>query len=123
MRITGIILFLIGSFVLLIGIVVCVVTLADDYATKACSQAYYDADRVRSARQTCRGAAADNDCYQRSIAGLTTQEECDRRRSYMNQQLMMGIVPSVIGGLIAFVGLLLTAFGFIRARRKGSTVN
>jgi ABC-type antimicrobial peptide transport system permease subunit len=118
MKITGIILFLIGSFILLIGIVVCVVTLADDYATKACRDANYYADRVRSARQTCR-AAADNDCYQRSIAGLTTQEECDRRRSYMNQQLMMGIVPSVIGGLIAFVGLLLTVFGFIRARRKG----
>jgi hypothetical protein len=115
MKIAGIVLTLIGSFVLLIGVVVCIVTLADDYATKACRQAEYDADAIRRARSMCR---ADNDCYQRSIAGLTTQEECDSRRSYMNQQLLMGIVPSVIGGLVAFVGLLLTVFGFVRARRK-----
>ena len=61
---------------------------------------------------------ADNDCYQRSIAGLTTQEECDSRRSFMNRQLLMGIVPAVIGGFLALVGLILTVFGFVRARRK-----
>ena len=117
MKIAGILLFLIGGLAFVIGVVVMVVTLMDDYATAACAQAHRDADAVRRARTTC---GANNDCYQRSISGLTTQEECDSRRSFMNKQLLMGIVPAVIGGLLAFVGLLLTVFGFVRARRKRS---
>lgn len=115
MRIAGIVIFLIGGIALMIGGVVTVVTLTDDYATAACAQAYRDQDAVRRARTTC---GANNDCYQRSISGLTTQEECDSRRSFMNRQLLMGIVPAVIGGFLAFVGLVLAVFGFIRARKK-----
>ncbi|MDI1242484.1 MAG: hypothetical protein PSX80_11230 [bacterium] len=119
MKIAGIILFLIGSVVLLIGIVVCIVTLTDDYASAACSQVARDEAAIRSARTLCRG---DNDCFKRSTIGLTTQDDCDSRRSFMNKQLIMGIVPGVIGGFLAFVGLLLTIFGFVRARTKQSTI-
>jgi hypothetical protein len=115
MRIAGIVLFLIGGIALTIGLVVCVVTLTDDYASAACSKASRDEAAIRAARTQC---GADNECFRRSTTGLTTQDECDSRRSFMNRQLLMGIVPGVIGGFLAFAGLILTVFGFIRARRK-----
>jgi hypothetical protein len=115
MKIAGIILFLIGSVVLLIGIAVCVVTLTDDYASSACEKAARDAPGISAARSRC---GADNDCFNRSTIGLTTQYDCESRTSFMNKQLLMGIAPTVIGGLLAFLGLILTIFGFIRARRK-----
>ena len=115
MKIIGILLFLIGGLALAVGLVVCVVTLTDDYASSACSQAARDDGAIRAARTRC---GADSDCFRRSTVGLTTQDECDSRTSFMNRQLVMGIVPAVIGGFLAFVGLLLTIFGFIRARKS-----
>ena len=115
MRISGIILFLVGGIALLIGLVVCVSTLTSDYASAACERAAKDAKAISDARSRC--GSTSSDCYKQATVGLTTQDDCDTRKAFMNRQLIMGIVPSVIGGLLAFVGLLLTVFGFIRARR------
>jgi len=120
MKIAGIILFLIGGLILLVGIVVCVVTLTDDYASSACAKAARDREAIARARANCSPTIPD--CFRNATVGLTTQEECDSRRSFMNRQLLMGIVPGVLGGLLAFVGLLLTVFGFVRARKKRTMV-
>ncbi|MEO5859334.1 MAG: hypothetical protein ABIR33_10330, partial [Pyrinomonadaceae bacterium] len=50
MKIIGIILFLIGGLALLIGLVVCIVTLTDDYASSTCAQAARDESAIRAAR-------------------------------------------------------------------------
>ena len=116
MRVAGIVLFLIGGIALLIGLVVCFVTLTDDYASSTCEKAARDQRAISEARTRC--GSTTSDCYKQATIGLTTQEDCDSRKAFMNKQLIMGIVPSVIGGFLAFVGLVLTVFGFIRARRK-----
>ena len=36
----------------------------------------------------------------------------------MQKQMLMGIVPAVIGGIVAFVGLLMAIGGFVFGRRK-----
>jgi len=36
----------------------------------------------------------------------------------MRKQLIMGVVPAVIGAFVAFVGLVLAIFGFIGRRKK-----
>jgi len=40
----------------------------------------------------------------------------------MQKQMLMGIVPAVIGGIVAFVGLLMAVGGFVFARRKKPAV-
>ncbi|MEQ1764312.1 MAG: DUF973 family protein [Pyrinomonadaceae bacterium] len=115
MKIAGIVLFLIGSVVLLIGLAVCITTLTSDYASLACERAAKDQKAISDARARCAG---NTECFRQAIVGLTTQDDCDQRKSFMNKQLVMGIVPAVIGGVLAFIGLLLTVFGFVRARRN-----
>lgn len=116
MKIAGIILFLFGGLVMAIGVVVCIVTLTDDYASSACTRAAIDAPKFSEARARC--GSPSTECYRQATVGLITQDECDSRRAFMNRQLIMGIVPAVIGGLLAFIGLLLAVFGFVRTRRK-----
>ncbi|MEO5859979.1 MAG: hypothetical protein ABIR33_13650, partial [Pyrinomonadaceae bacterium] len=106
---------LIGGLALLIGLVVCIVTLTDDYASSTCAQAARDESAIRAARTQC---GPDNECFKRATIGKATQDDCDSRKLFMNKQLIMGIVPTVIGGLVTFVGLVLTVFGFVRARRN-----
>ena len=108
--------FLIGSLALLIGLVVCYVTLTDDYASSACAKAARDQEAFSQARARC--GSPTTDCYKQATVGLTTQSDCDSRRSFMNRQLIMGIVPAAIGGFLAFVGLVLTVIGFVRARKR-----
>jgi hypothetical protein len=36
----------------------------------------------------------------------------------MNKQMLMGVIPAVLGGLIAFVGLLMAVGGFFFGRKK-----
>ena len=120
MRIVGIILFLIGSIALLIGLIVCFVTLTDDYASSTCEKAARDEKAISDARTRCGSPISD--CYKQATVGLTTQTDCEDRKSFMNRQLIMGIVPSVIGGFLAFIGFLLTVFGFVRARKKRALI-
>ena len=112
----GIILILIGGLALLIGAVVCVTTLTSDYASSECERAANDRKAFDEAKATC--GSITSECYKQATIGLTTQEDCEYKESYMRKQLIMGIVPAVIGAFVAFVGLILTIFGFIGRRKK-----
>ena len=112
----GIILILIGSLALLIGAVVCVTTLTSDYASSTCEQAAKDEKAFSEARENC--GSTTSECYKQATIGLTTQEDCEYKEAYMTKQLIMGIVPAVLGAFVAFVGLILAIFGFIGRRKK-----
>jgi hypothetical protein len=112
----GIILILVGGLALLIGSVVCVTTFTSDYATSACKRAAADEEKFSEARANC--GSPNTDCYKQATIGLTTQEECESRTSYMRNQLLMGIVPAVLGAFIAFVGAIVAIWGFIGRRKK-----
>lgn len=112
----GIILILIGGLALLIGVVVCVTTLTSDYASSACERAANDQEAFREAKANC--GSTTSDCYKQATVGLTTEEECESKTSFMRNQLIMGVVPAVIGALLAFVGAILGIFGFIGRRKK-----
>jgi hypothetical protein len=112
----GIILILIGGLALLIGAVVCVTTLTSDYASSACEQAAKDEKAFSEARENC--GSTTSECYRQATIGLTTQEDCESKEAYMRNQLIMGIVPAVLGAFVAFVGLILAIFGFMGRRKK-----
>lgn len=114
--ILGIILVLGGGLVLLIGLVVCVTTLTSDYASSACEKAANDRRAFSEARANCGDTSSE--CYRQATIGLTTESECASKTSYMRNQLIMGVVPAVLGALVAFVGAVLTIFGFIGRRKK-----
>ena len=116
MKIAGILMFPIGMVTLVIGVIVCIVTLTDDYAPLACERAARDASKFSEAEARC--GSTRTECYKQATVGLTTQEECEDRKWFMRKQLIMGIVPTVVGSLLAFIGLVLTVVGFVRARRK-----
>lgn len=112
----GIILILVGGLALLIGLVVCVTTLTSDYATSTCKQAAIDQEKFSEARANC--GSTSSECYKQATIGLTTQEDCEYKESYMRKQLIMGIVPAVLGAFIAFVGAIVAIWGFIGRRKK-----
>ena len=112
----GIILILVGGLALLIGLVVCVTTLTSDYASSACEKAANDQKAFSEARANCGSTATD--CYKQATLGLTTEDECESKTTFMRNQLIMGVVPAVIGALVAFVGTLLAIVGFIGRRKK-----
>lgn len=111
---------LIGGLALLIGLVVCFTTMTSDYASSTCDKAARDKNAFSEARAKC--GPPTTECYKQATVGLTTQDECESRKSFMRRQLIMGIVPSVVGGLLAGIGTLLTIVGFVRARRKKAIV-
>jgi hypothetical protein len=114
--VAGIILILLGGLALLIGAVVCVTTLTSDYASSACEKAANDQKAFSEARENC--GSTTSECYKQATIGLTTQEDCESKESYMRKQLIMGIVPAVMGAFVAFVGIILAIFGFIGRRKK-----
>ena len=112
----GIVLILVGGLALLIGSVVCVTTLTSDYATSTCKQAAADEEKFSEARANC--GSTTSECYKQATIGLVTEEECESKTSFMRNQLLMGVVPAVIGALAALVGAVLAIFGFIGRRKK-----
>ncbi|HEV2830104.1 MAG TPA: hypothetical protein VGW76_21065 [Pyrinomonadaceae bacterium] len=112
----GIILTLFGGFVLLIGVVVCVTTLTSDYASAECEKAARDRAKFEEAKATC--GSTTSECYKQATVGLTTEEDCEHNTAFMRRQLIMGIVPAVLGAFIAFVGIILVIFGFLGRRKK-----
>ena len=114
--VAGIILILVGGLVLLIGAVVCVSTLTSDYASSECEKAAHDRKAIEEAKALC--GSTTSECYKQATVGLTTQEDCEYRESYMRKQLIMGIVPAVLGAFVAFVGIVLVIFGFMGRRKK-----
>ena len=114
--ILGILLLLIGALAFVIGAIVCVNTLTSDYATSACQRAAKDQSKFDEAKTMCGSTASD--CYRQATVGLTSEDECKDRTDYMTRQLFMGIIPAGIGGVLAFVGLIMAITGFVLARRK-----
>lgn len=114
--ILGIVAILLGGLVFIIGLVVCINTYTSDYATAACERAARDSQKFSEARALC--GSTTSDCYRQATIGLTSDEECESRTEYMNKQMLMGVIPAVLGGLIAFVGLLMTVGGFFFGRKK-----
>jgi hypothetical protein len=114
--VVGIILLLVGGLALLIGAVVCITTLTSDYASSTCEKAATDRKAFSEARANC--GSTTSECYKQATIGLTTQEDCDSKQSFMTKQLIMGIVPAVLGAFVAFVGIILAIFGFMGRRKK-----
>jgi hypothetical protein len=114
--ILGVVLLLFGGLVFLIGLVVCINTWNSDYATSACRRAAQDEEKFSEARQRC--GSTTSDCYRQATVGLTSEDECTQRTETMNKQMLMGVVPAVLGGLVAFLGFLMAIVGFLMARRK-----
>ncbi len=116
--IAGVILFLVGGVALLIGLVVCFNTWNSDYATSTCEKAANDRKAFAEAREKC--GSTTSDCYRQETVGLTSESDCESKQSFMRNQLIMGIVPAVVGALLAFVGFLLAVFGFFMRRKKAA---
>jgi ABC-type antimicrobial peptide transport system permease subunit len=116
--IVGILLILLGGLALIIGLIVCFNTWTSDYATSTCERAARDREAIFDARERC--GSTSSDCYKEATIGLTTREECEEKTAFMNRQLLMGIVPAVIGALLAFVGLLMAVGGFFFGRKKAA---
>lgn len=114
--ILGILAFLFGGLVFIIGLVVCINTYTSDYATAACEQAARDRPKFAEAKELCGNTTSD--CYRQATFSLTSQEDCESKTVFMQKQMLMGIIPAVIGGLIAFVGLIMAVAGFFFGRRK-----
>jgi hypothetical protein len=112
----GTILTIIGALALLIGVVVCITTWTSDYASSTCEKAANDHQAFSEARERCGSTASE--CYKQATIGLTSQDDCEAKQSYMRNQLIMGIVPAVAGAFVALVGAILTIFGFIAWRKK-----
>ena len=114
--ILGIILFLGGGLALLIGLVVCVITLTSDYASSACESAANDQKAFSEAKANC--GSTTSECYKQATIGKSHEEECESKTSFMRKQLIMGVVPAVIGALAALVGAVLGVIGLIGRRKK-----
>jgi len=114
--IAGIILILVGGLALLIGLLVCLNTWTSDYASSTCEKAANDRQAFDEARDRC--GSISSECYKQATVGLTSEDDCENKKSYMRNQLIMGIVPAVIGALLAFLGLLMAIGGFFFRRKK-----
>ena len=114
--ILGILLLLFGGLVFIIGLVVCINTYTSDYASSACERAAQDRKKFDEAKELC--GSVTSDCYRQATVGLTSEDDCEARTEYMNKQMLMGVIPAVIGAVLAFVGLLMAIAGFFFGRRK-----
>jgi ABC-type antimicrobial peptide transport system permease subunit len=112
----GIVLFLLGGLVLIIGLVVCLTTWNSDYATSACTQAENDKEKFALARQMC--SSTSNDCYKQATIGLTSEDDCTNKTEFMNKQMLMGAVPAVLGFIVGGIGLIMAIVGFVGARKR-----
>jgi len=114
--ILGILAFLFGGLVFIIGLIVCINTYTSDYATSACERAARDREKFSEAKELC--GSITSDCYRQATIGLTSQDECEARTETMQKQMLMGVIPAVIGGLIVFVGLIMIVVGFFFGGKK-----
>lgn len=114
--ILGILLFLFGGLVFLIGLVVCINTYTSDYASSTCEKAAQDRKKFDEARELC--GSTTSDCYRQATMLLTSDADCEAKTEFMNRQMLMGIIPAVLGAVFAFVGLVMAIGGFFFSRRK-----
>ena len=118
--ILGILAFLFGGLVFIIGLIVCINTYNSDYATAACERAASDREKFTEAKNLC--GSTTSDCYRTATIGLTSQEECEGKTETMQKQMLMGIIPAIIGGIISFVGLIMIVVGFFFGKKKKTAV-
>ena len=116
--ILGIVLFLLGGLLLIIGLVVCVNTWTSDYASSACEQAAHDRKAFDDAKELC--GSVTSDCYRQATVGLVSEDECESKTAFMNRQMIMGVVPAVLGLVLGFLGLIMAIVGFVKARKKNA---
>ena len=117
--ILGVLLFLFGGLVLIIGLVVCLNTWTSDYATSACERAEEDRKKFEEAKELCGDVTSD--CYRRATIGLTSAEDCENATAFMNKQMLMGVIPAIVGGLLGIVGFFMAIGGFFLGRKKAAT--
>jgi hypothetical protein len=128
MKTVGLILIIIGVLALLIGLFACFNTLTSTYASSTCEKAAIDKSAFDKARATCGTTTSATvmetnqmaksrveDCYRRMTIGLTSESECESTKSFMRNQLIMSIVPMVVGALLAIAGF------FLRRRKAAVT--
>jgi len=116
--ILGVLLFLFGGLVLIIGLVVCVNTWTSDYATSACARAEEDRKKFDEAKELCGDVTSD--CYRRATIGLTSPDDCENATAFMKRQMLMGVIPAIVGGLMGIVGFFMAIGGFFLGRKKAS---
>ena len=116
--ILGVLLFLFGGLVLLIGLVVCVNTWTSDYATSACARAEEDRKKFDEAKELCGDITSD--CYKTATIGLTSQGDCEHATEFMKRQMLMVVIPAIVGGLLAIVGFFMAVAGFFLGRKKAA---
>jgi hypothetical protein len=116
--ILGVLLFLFGGLVLIIGLVVCVNTWTSDYATSACARAEEDRKKFDEAKQLCGDVTSD--CYRRATIGLTSADDCENATAFMKKQMLMGVIPAIVGGLLGIVGFFMAIGGFFLGRKKAA---
>lgn len=114
--ILGVVLVLIGGLALLIGLVVCLNTYTSDYATSTCEKAANDRKAFDDAKELC--GSTTSDCYRQATSSLTSADDCENRKEFMSRQMLMGIIPAVVGALIAILGLIMAVGGFFMGRKK-----
>ena len=114
--IVGTLLFLFSGLLVIIGGVVCVNTFSSDYAESACEKAARDQKAFDDAKELC--GSVDSDCYRQATIGLTSDEECQHKREFMTRQLVMGVVPLIVGVILGVPSLIMAIVGFIMARKK-----
>ena len=114
--ILGVLLFLFGGLVLIIGLVVCVNTWTSDYAPSACARAEEDRKKFDEAKELCGDVTSD--CYRRATIGLTSADDCENATAFMKKQMLMGVIPAIVGGLLGIVGFFMAIGGFFLGRKK-----
>ena len=116
--ILGVLLFLFGGLVLIIGLVVCVNTWTSDYATSACARAEEDRKKFDEAKELCGDVTSD--CYRRATIGLTSADDCENATAFMKKQMLMGVIPAIVGGLLGIVGFFMAIGGFFLGQKKAA---
>jgi len=116
--ILGVLLFLFGGLVLIIGLVVCVNTWTSDYATSACARAEEDRKKFDEAKELCGDVTSD--CYRRATIGLTSADDCENATAFMKKQMLMGVIPAIVGGLLGIAGFFMAIGGFFLGRKKAA---
>ena len=116
--ILGVLLFLFGGLVLIIGLVVCVNTWTSDYATSACARAEEDRKKFDEAKELCGDVTSD--CYRQATIGLTSPDDCENATAFMQKQMLMGVIPAIVGGLMGIVGFFMAIGGFFLGRKKAA---
>jgi hypothetical protein len=105
MKAAGLSLIIVGVLALLGGLFACFATLTSSYASLACEKAAMDKSAFDKARAAC--GSTTSPCYKQMTVGLSSEEECESKKAFMRTQLIMSIVPVVVGSLLAIVGFFL----------------